>query len=292
MERNIKCRLAAVMILFGSIGLFVRYIPLPSAVTALARGLIGTLFLVGFSFIRKEKPSGKAIKENLPLLMLSGAAIGINWVCLFEAYRYTTIATATVCYYLAPIFVIIGAMIFCKERLSLKKAFCVAAAFFGTGLVSGIFTGDGGGSPKALLGIVFGITAAFFYATVILMNKAIKNISAKDATMTQLFAASAILLPYVLLTGGFTPGEMTGRGYFLLLVVGILHTGAAYAVYFSCIPKLKSQTVAVFGYLDPAAAILLSAVCLRERLSMWEWIGALLILGAAFLGERAGEEPG
>jgi branched-chain amino acid aminotransferase len=77
-------------------------------VIALIRGVVGTLFLLIFSRLRKTPVSKEAIRKNLRMLIISGVAIGFNWILLFEAYRYTTVATATLCYYLAPVFIIIA----------------------------------------------------------------------------------------------------------------------------------------------------------------------------------------
>lgn len=95
------------MVIFGTIGIFVRYIPLPSSFIAVMRGFVGALFVLLFLFLKKSSPDKKAISKNLRMLVLSDAFIGINWILLFEAYHYTTVATATLCYYMQPIFVIL-----------------------------------------------------------------------------------------------------------------------------------------------------------------------------------------
>ena len=100
-KRSAQGKLVLSMLIFGTIGLFRRYIPLPSGLLAMARGLIGTLFLVLAMALRRQRPSGAAIRKNLPLLILSGAMIGFNWILLFEAYNHTTVALATLCYYMA-----------------------------------------------------------------------------------------------------------------------------------------------------------------------------------------------
>ena len=109
-----KAKLILAMFIFGTIGLFVRNISLPSSVIALVRGVIGTLFLIVFTKLKKEKISITSIKKNALTLILSGAAIGVNWILFFESYRYTTVAAATLCYYFAPIFVILLAPVFYK----------------------------------------------------------------------------------------------------------------------------------------------------------------------------------
>ena len=285
MERSqAKRRLVAALILFGTIGVFVRLIPLPSGVIALARGVVGTAFLLLSVSLRRARVSLKDVKRNLALLCASGACIGFNWILLFEAYRYTTVATATLCYYLAPIFVIVVSPLLFSERLTRAKCLCVLAALFGMVLVSGVLHRGAGGT--SLVGVLFGVGAAVLYAGVILLNKRLTGILALDRTIMQLGVASVTLLPYVLLVERPTLAALTPRTVLLLLTVGILHTGVAYALYFGSIAWLPAQTVALFSYIEPVVAILLSALLLHEPMTLAGAIGAALVLGATFVSER------
>ena len=198
-DKNAKFRLMTAMFIFGTIGIFVRNIPLPSSVIALARGVIGTLFLIIFTKIRKIKISYTEIKNNLSILCLSGMLIGIHWIFLFEAYRNTTVAVATLCYYLAPVFVIIASPFVLKEKLTFKQIVCIGVALIGMIFVSGIFE-KGGTENLQLKGIFFGIGAAIIYAVVIMLNKHLKKISSYTMTIMQLGIAAAVLAPYTLLT--------------------------------------------------------------------------------------------
>ena len=274
------------MCIFGTIGVVRRYIDMPSTLIALLRAVIGTGFLAMVLTIGKKLPNLKEIKRELALLLLSSVFLGFNWILLFEAYNYTTVTTATLCYYMAPTLVVLASHFLFKERLNLRKGLCVAVAFVGMMLVSGVL---GSGLPKAdeLKGILFGLAAAVFYASVVLLNKKISLSSALDRTIFQLGFAALILLPYTLLTEDLTALNFTGTAVILLLVVGIIHTGIPYALYFSSVRNLPSQTVALFSYLDPIIAILLSALVLRESVGAAELIGAALILGAAYCSEKS-----
>lgn len=272
------------MLIFGTIGIFVRHVPLPSSVIALVRGVVGTLFLLIFCRLRKTPLCREAIRNNLGLLILSGAFIGFNWILLFEAYRYTTVATATLCYYLAPVFVILAAPILFGEKLTLRKGICVAVALVGMVFVSGVTTGGFSGAGE-LLGILFGVGAAVLYASVVLMNKKLTQVQAFERTIVQLGAAALALLPYVLITQWGTVMDWSGLSVPLLLVMGIVHTGIAYALYFGGIKELPAQTSALLSYIDPVSAIILSAVFLGERLTASGVIGAVLVLGATLLSE-------
>ena len=134
-------------------------------------------------------------------------------------------------------------------------------------------------------GILCGIGAAFFYACVILLNKHIKDISSYDMTMTQLFVASGVILPYNLITADVSTSDLGVMAIVCLLIVGIVHTGFSYMIYFSSISSLKAQTVAIFSYIDPVIAIILSALILKEKMGLFGFIGAVLILGSTLLSE-------
>lgn len=274
------------MLIFGTIGIFVRHVPLPSSVIALVRGVVGTLFLLMFCRLRKMPLCREAIRKNLGLLVLSGVFIGFNWILLFEAYRYTTVATATLCYYLAPVFVILVAPILFGEKLTLRKGVCVAVALVGMVFVSGVTPAGFSGSGE-LLGILFGVGAAVLYASVVLMNKKLAQVQAFERTIVQLGAAALALLPYVLITQWGTVMNWSGLSIPLLLVMGIVHTGIAYALYFGAIKELPAQTSALLSYIDPVSAIILSALFLGESLTISGAVGAVLVLGATLLSELA-----
>lgn len=283
-QKSSRNMLILSMVIFGTVGIFRRFIPAPSSQIALVRGIIGTVVLIGYMLMTKQSIDRAAVRKNFWALLYSGAAIGFNWILLFEAYCYTSVATATLCYYLAPILVIIGASIILKERLSMRKILCTAAALVGMVFVSGVLE-TGISSIYEMKGILYGLGAAVLYASVILTNKQMPDIPALDKTIFQLGFASLALLPYVLLTEGFDE-PLEGFGIVLLIIVGVVHTGIAYLLYFGSMKNLKAHTVAILSYIDPVLAILLSALLLREPMSIGSAVGAVLILGAAYISER------
>lgn len=283
---NGKLKILISMAIFGTVGIFVRFIPMASAAIAFCRGVLGCLFLVCLMSITGKKPNLGDIKRNGWILAISGAAIGINWILLFEAYRYTTVAIATICYYLSPAFVTLCSPLV-GEKLSGKKLICIGVAMVGMVFVSGVLQGSQTGS---FTGVALGVGAAIFYASVILMNKKLSPIGAYDKTLCQLGTASLVIAPYLLLSGGIYFGDMTALGWGMLAVVGIVHTGIAYALYFGGIRDVNAQTAAILSYLDPVLSILLSALILRERLDVFSVIGAVLILGSALYSELPGRK--
>jgi len=275
------------MVIFGTIGMFRRFIPLPSSLLAMVRGLIGMLFLVALLAVKKQPVSGAAIRKNLPVLILSGIALPFNWMLLFEAYNHTSVATATLCYYMAPIFLILVSPVLFKEKLTGKKGICVAVALLGMVMVSGVFDAPAEGI-HGVKGILLGLGAAILYAAVMVLNRYLKDISAYDRTIMQLGLAAVVMLPYVLLTEDLSAITLSAGAVGMLLVVGIVHTGVAYACYFGSIGALPAQTVALFSYIDPVVAILLSVLVLRESSSVWAMVGAVLVLGSTLVSELPG----
>lgn len=279
---NAKLRNITAMLIFGTIGLFVKNIELSSSEIALTRGFIGGVTLILATIFFKKKISFEAIKNNLYLLIFSGLAVGLNWIFLFQGYKYTSISNATLSYYFAPVFVTILAPFVLKEKLTLSKFLCVLMALVGMFCIVGVDRINGGSD---LIGIFYGLLAAGFYASVILMNKFLKGIDSIEITVVQLISATITLLPYVLYVEGLGILSVSSASIPYILILGIVHTGIAYLLYFSSLQGLKGQTIAVLSYIDPVFAIIISAVILKEQLGLLQIIGGILILGSSFLSE-------
>lgn len=286
---NFKSYVALIgsMLIFGTLGVVRRYVPLSSAMLALCRGALGSVFLLIFVLVRGGKLKLPERKATL-WLVLTGAIMGLNWMLLFEAYSYTTVAAATMCYYMQPTIVILLSPLVFRERLSGRKLACAAAAIVGMLFVSGVLSG-GAGQVQDIRGIAFGLGAAALYAAVIILNKkvVVEDIYAK--TVIQLAGAALVMIPYVLLTEGVPELTLTAADIGMVLLVGIVHTGITYALYFGSMQRLKAQTVAVMSYIDPVFALLLSAAVLHERLTPLGIVGAVLIIGSAIISETAKE---
>ena len=271
------------MLIFGSIGVFRRWIPLSSAFLAFSRGFLGGLFVLALM-----KLTGKGGRERIPLrpllrLAFTGALIGVNWILLFEAYTLTTVATATLCYYMEPTIVVLLSPAVFGEKLTAKKAVCAAVAILGMILVSGV-TGGGSRSGDAR-GILFGLGAAALYSAVVILNKKAGGINAYRKTAVQLLSAGMVMIPYLLLTGETGSGGFRAETVLLLLIVGVVHTGIAYALYFGSMDGLCVQSIAILSYIDPVSALLFSALFLREPMNAAGVAGAVMIIGSAAASE-------
>lgn len=260
------------MVVFGTLAPFVRQIAVSSGELALYRAILGAA-LIGVYLIATRQSLPKGNRREVALLLLSGAAMGINWILLFEAYRYTTVSTATLCYYFAPVIVTVLSPLLFRERLTRRQVLCFVMATLGLVLITGM---ERGGSVK---GVLFGLGAAVFYAAVVLLNKYIRGVDGIQRTFFQFLAAIVTLIPYVALTGGVTLSRLDTPGWLCLLTVGLVHTGITYCLYFSSLKAIPGQRAAILSYMDPLVAVLVSVTVLREPLTWQQALGGSLILG-------------
>ena len=279
----------AAMLIFGTIGIFRRNLPLPSELIAFFRGVIGCGFIAAFMALRKSggRTNGELKKSAVLRLMLSGAMIGIHWMLLFEAYNCTTVSAATLCYYMAPTFVILLSAVFLRERLTAVKGICAALSFAGMVLVSGLAE-TGLPQKSELKGFLFGLLAAVLYAAVVMLNKGLTDIDPLKKTIVQIGSAAVVLTPYLFIADSFGKAEWSLTAAALLVVVGIVHTGITYTLYFGSMDGLSAQTIALFSYIDPVTALILSALLLGERMTVFGAAGAVMILGSAAFCELYG----
>lgn len=280
-----KLMLSAAMVIFGTLGVFTRNIGVTSGELALYRAVLASV-LIGLYlvFIKKGRLNLKNAGRELPLLLASGIAMGINWILLFQAYRYTTISAATLSYYFAPVIVTVASPLLFHERLTAKQIICFVMSTLGLVLI----IGTGGGEETAgITGILFGLGAAVFYAAVILLNKFIKNVAGIQRTILQMLAAVVTLLPYVALSSGFNLNLLDSTGWACLLTVGLFHTGITYCLYFSALKDLTGQEAAILSYIDPLVAVIISVLLLGEPMTLMQLIGGALILGFTLWNEKA-----
>ena len=279
---NPRWMLILSMMIFGTLGIFVRNIPVSSGELALYRAILAALLIAVYLTVTKQHIPFSKIKKEVPLLLLSGIAMGINWILLFEAYKYTTVSLATLSYYFAPVIVTVVCPLLFHEKLTGKQIVCFIMSTIGLVMITGI--GDmGNGNDFA--GILFGLGAAVFYAAVILLNKFIKNVDGIPRTFLQFLSAIVILIPYVILSGGITLTKLNGIGWINLLIVGLVHTGITYCMYFSSLKELPGQKAAILSYIDPLVAVLISVTLLGEKMTLWQIVGGILILGFTLLNE-------
>lgn len=275
-----KLLLVSAFLIWGSIGIFVKLIPFGSGVVALDRSLVGMLFLLCVKLISRQKFDVAALRRDLIVLLINGALLGVNWILLFESYNYTTVATSTICYNIGPMIVVMVSPIIFKERLTLMRVICAITALLGVTCVSGVFENTGV-TREQLWGVALGVFAAVVYAVTVIFNKRLDKINPLDKAIVQFFSSTVVMFIYCLFTSELSELVFTLRTTILLLIVGVVHTGVAYLLYFKSLPHVTSQSVAIFAYIDPVVAVLLSAVVLSEQLTFYTIVGAVLVIVSA-----------
>lgn len=282
-KKSSRLMLVSSMAIFGTLAPFVRNIGVSSAELSLFRAVLAASLIGIFLLVTGRKLPVKNLRKELLLLLCSGGCMAVNWILLFEAYKYTTVAIATLSYYFAPVLVTVASALLFRERLTKKNIFCFVMSTLGILLVTGI-TDLGSGSNNAV-GILFGLGAAVLYACCILLNKFIKGVGGIERTFLQFLAAIAVMVPYVAFTGGVSLGNMDGLGWVCLLVVGLVHTGITYCMYFTAVEHIPGQEVAILSYMDPLVAVVIGVAVLGEPLSAQQLIGGAMILGFTLWNE-------
>lgn len=287
-ERTSVPLMIAAMAIFGTIGVMTYYIDMPASLIVLFRGSVGTVFLILLVFIIRYKLDLESISANLFVLVASGVCLGLNWVFLFEAYKTTTISTATLCNYLTPAFVLLVSPLFLGERFTILKASVVAIALLGLAMVSGIFE-NGISDPGEFIGIGEGILAAVFYTGMIILNKFLRGIGSYERTIVQLAVGTVVVLFYCPFAVDFGGLHIDTLSIVLAVTMGVVQTGIAFTLYFGTLRYMDAGNAAIFGYVEPIVSLFLSALILGEILGVVGWIGAALILGSTLVYQmRAG----
>ena len=275
--------LMASMFIFGTLSPFVRNISVSSGELALYRAVLAAVIIGIYLLASRQAIPFKAIRKELALLLISGGAMGFNWILLFQAYKYTTVSVATLSYYFAPVIVTAACPLLFREKLTRKQVLCFVMSTIGLVLIT--VTGDMTAGGRDLIGIAFGLGAAVLYASVVLLNKFIQNVAGIHRTFLQFLAAIIVLAPYVASTGGMTLGSMDLTGWVCLLVVGLVHSGVAYCLYFSSLRDLPGQKAAILSYIDPLVAVLISVTVLGETMGILQILGGGMILGFTLWNE-------
>jgi len=276
-----KLKFMTAMLIFGSIGIFVRKIDLSSAAIVHWRTLIGSVFLLLMLSLRKESFDLDGVRKNRVGLILAGVVLGGNWICLFEAYRYASVGVATMLYYCAPIAVYLLSPLLFRERLTMRKSLGMAAALAGMLVIQ--FAGSGMGGLS--VGIMYGLLSALLYASLMIINKRIQGVGGLESTFIQLLVSFVVMTVYLLATTGKLLALPVGRDIILICIVGIIHTGIAFSLYISSMQRLSGSSISLLSYIDPASALLFAFAFLHERLTWAQLLGAVLIFGGTLFSQ-------
>lgn len=272
------------MVVIGTIALFRHHIAFPSTVLAFARGLFGAMFLLVVFLIRREKVDTAKLKRNVLKIIGCGFMLGINWVLIFEGFRLSEVSVTELCNNMGPVIFVVIAAVFFHERLSFQKIVCVSLAAVGVVFVSGILWG-GGAHHNRMLGVVLGLCGAVLYAATVTVTRRIEQTNIYLMTAIMLFAGAIVTLPYMLIAGEAKNLTFDAKSVILTLIVSFVHTGMCYAIYYSALPYIHTETIALYAYIDPIETLLIAGLFLGETMSAGKLIGAVLILGSTLFCE-------
>jgi RarD protein len=268
------------LLLFGLNGIVASRIPLSSYEIVFTRTLTGSLFLILVFVFSKQKLQAWKNTHHLLFLVISGMAMGTSWMFLYEAYAQIGVSLATLAYYCGPIIVMVLSPLLFREKIADATLFGFCAVIVGMLCVNGQALLRG----SASWGLTFGILSAVMYAFMVLYNKKAVSITGIENPMWQLITSFITVAVFVGLRQGFSINVTQGN-LVPIMILGVVNTGIGCYLYFSSIGELPVQTVAICGYLEPLSALLFSAALLRETMSLFQIVGAVLILGGAALGE-------
>ena len=268
------------LLLFGSNGMVASFIQLSSLQIVLLRTLTGSILLAALFFLTGGKLTFYRHKRHFSFLAVSGIAMGASWMFLYEAYARIGVSIASLLYYCGPVIVMALSPLLFKEKLTANKIVGFLAVIVGVVLINGNAFGDNGD----IFGIACGLLSAVMYAFMVICNKKAKAIVGLENSTLQLTIAFFTVAAFVGIKQGYTM-QITSSSVMPILILGLLNTGIGCYLYFSSIGKLKVQTVAICGYLEPLSAVLFSVVFLSEVMLPLQVIGAALIIGGAMAGE-------
>jgi len=294
MKINGNLRVLLAMALFGSIGVFVKNINLPSIEIAFLRSAIAGIGLILWGALlggRKGKNGETGIKrlfedkKSFIYLAVSGVLLGINWVLVFQAYKFTTLSNANLVYYFSPVFVILFSPFLFNEKLTKVKVISVLVAVGGLAMILFNQPQNAGTNYNHLLGVAYALGGGTLYAVMIFLNKKIKGVSGPDRTIVQISAAALVLLPFVLYRNAIHITDM--KMMIFILILGLVHTAFGLSLYFSAMNDVKGQNIALLSYIDPISAVIWGVLIFRDNMNAFQIIGGILILVSTYFGSRS-----
>lgn len=268
------------LLLFGSNGVVASYISLTSYEIVFLRSLIGSILLISLFKLADNKIDLTKNKRHLLYLIISGVAMGVSWIFLYEAYQQIGVSIASLAYYCGPVIVMLLSPLLFKERFTLPKVGGFVAVLCGILLINTQAIHDG----KTPWGLFCGVMSAIMYAFMVIFNKKAHSITGIKNAMLQLIISFLTVAVFLGFRQGFII-HVSRSDWIPILILGLLNTGIGCYLYFSSIANLPVQSVAVCGYLEPLSAIAFSALLLKEILQPIQMLGAVLVIGGSIFAE-------
>ena len=257
--------------IWGSVPVFAIWCALPSTVFVFFRVLFATPFVFAYAYKKLGAAELFSFKKFF-FVIASGIALSLNWIFLFLSFYHTTVANAIVLYYLGPIFTVVLAVIFLKESFNKFLFISVLLSLFG---MLAIFLPSVNPAQRAdVIGLLLALLSGVFYGLLGLFSKiGTRYHSSIKLTAYQILIALIFTTPFVL----FTDFSLSGKIVLLLIITGIVHTFLALYFWYDSLNYIKVSTASILAYTDPVFAVLLSAVILRQHITIFQIVGLTFI---------------
>lgn len=274
------CKYILALLLFGSNGVVASHISLNSYEIVLLRSVLGCVMLAAIYFLTGHKLTVLQHKKDMLYIALSGIAMALDWLFLFEAYQQIGVSLGMLINYCGPAIVVALSAVLFRERMTRQKMLALILALAGVFLISGQAALEGANG----WGLFCAGASALSYTAMVICNKLSKDVKGFENAMLQLFFTAVTVAVFVGCKQGFYM-EIPSGDWLPILWIGLLNTGGGCYYYFSSIGSLPVQTVSICGYLEPLSAVLFAAVFLSEAMLPLQIVGALMIVCGALLGE-------
>ena len=277
---------------WGTSGIFVHYLA-PLGFTSLqmtsARAVVSFVSIALYALLCNRSLFRVKARE-LVLYAFIGAAVYFTASCYFTSIQLTTVSTAVVLMYAAPVYVSIGSVLLFGERFTPFKILAVFCMIVGCCLVSGLI----GNAKFNGIGIVNGVLAGVAFAAYNLLSKLAsrKNCNPMSVVMYSFLFMSLLSCLFsspvdLVLVAAQKPWPSVP----LLLSLGIVTCVLPYFLYNVAMRQIPVGTASALGIVEPMSATLFGVFLFDEALSVFGIIGIVLILFAVgLLGYTDGRE--
>jgi drug/metabolite transporter (DMT)-like permease len=268
-------------------GLVVRWLDKPVAVIVFYNALFALCFQ-GMALLAARKREGLYIDRDLGAILLLGVCGLCNILSFFYALKVTTVASALLTHYTAPVLVAILAPLMLKDRMG--RSTLLALAISAAGLVLIFLRGLGISGGAGLVGALSGTFSGLAYAFVIIFSRGISGRHNPVKVMFLQGFVPVLAIGVYLMAGGSGAGGMglTLRQGLVLALVGLVHSTLANVLYLYGIREVTAQEAGVLGYLEPVLGITLAFLFLGETPHLLAILGGALIVLSGFIVVRGG----
>lgn len=267
-------------VMLGSVAVFARMANMPAEAIVFFRCLFGALSIGMFVFYFEDIRKYLKWNKTLVLLAATGGFMAANWYFFFKAVLTTTITSTILLYNLAPIFVVISAVLFLKETPTVRQVMCVLASFVGVAVILG--ENPISMSSQDFQGGLYAVLAAALYAQVTILGRFLKDIPAKVLTFFQTSVGAIAFAPVAMTSPSVETMSLTTLG--ILITMGIVHTSVPYLMYFKALKTVKATAAGILQYIYTLSTILFGLFMYQERITLALVLGGLTILVSSYIG--------